>query len=178
VLSATARTDWSPSSPDWDQEPTWSAGLTLSWNLFDGGRASADIRIARANVQSSIAQRDALLVSLTSQLELSRGKAERLRRLLPVGATPRIAEVGSFVGGFLAAARERGWSAVGIDPGEEVGEFCREKGFAVLQTTAPEAPVEAPVAEEPEPEPKPEEPSQNGDGDWGYTPMSQWGIDE
>jgi len=87
--------------------------------------------------------RERLAALFDSQLELSRGKAERLRRLLPVGATPRIAEVGSFVGGFLAAARERGWSAVGIDPGEEVGEFCREKGFAVLQTTAPEAPVEA-----------------------------------
>jgi len=74
VLSASAQTAWSPSSPDWDQEPTWSAGLTLSWNLFDGGRAAADIRIARANVQSSIAQRDALLVSLTSQLDLSRSQ--------------------------------------------------------------------------------------------------------
>jgi outer membrane protein len=74
VLSATARTDWSPSSPDWDQEPTWSAGLTLSWNLFDGGRAAADIRIARADVQSAIAQRDALLVSLTSQLDSARSQ--------------------------------------------------------------------------------------------------------
>jgi hypothetical protein len=38
--------------------------------------------------------------------------------------------------------------------------------------------AEEPAADEPAPEPKPEEPSQNGDGDWGYTPMSQWGIDE
>jgi outer membrane protein len=74
TLSASARTDWSPSSPDWDQEPTWSAGLTLSWNLFDGGRASADIRIARANVTSSIAERDALLVSLTSELDSARSQ--------------------------------------------------------------------------------------------------------
>jgi hypothetical protein len=22
------------------------------------------------------------------------------------------------------------------------------------------------------------EPAENGDGDWGYTPMSQWGLDE
>jgi hypothetical protein len=55
----------------------------------------------------------------------------------------------------------------------------------VLETPVEEAPVEEaeappeePAAEEPAPEPKPEEPSQNGDGDWGYTPMSQWGIDE
>jgi ribonuclease G len=41
-----------------------------------------------------------------------------------------------------------------------------------------EAPVQEAAAEEPADEPEPEESSQNGDGDWGYTPMSQWGIDE
>jgi ribonuclease G len=44
------------------------------------------------------------------------------------------------------------------------------------------APAEHVVASEPEPEPEPERgdpaPSENGDGDWGYTPMSQWGLDE
>src|SRR5665213_268075 len=48
----------------------------------------------------------------------------------------------------------------------------------VEEAPAPEAPVQEAPAEEPAAEPKPEEPSQNGDGDWGYTPMSQWGIDE
>ena len=48
----------------------------------------------------------------------------------------------------------------------------------VEEAAAPEVPVEEPVAEEPHEDPKPEEASQNGDGDWGYTPMSQWGIDE
>jgi ribonuclease G len=47
----------------------------------------------------------------------------------------------------------------------------------VEEAAAPEAPIEKGAAES-TPEPKPEEPSQNGDGDWGYTPMSQWGIDE
>jgi outer membrane protein TolC len=74
VLSASASTQWSPGTGDWSPEPTRSAGLTLSWSLFDGGRASADARIARANVQSAQAQRDALLVSLTSQLDLSRSQ--------------------------------------------------------------------------------------------------------
>src|SRR5262245_10056096 len=87
--------------------------------------------------------RERLAALFDSPLELSRGKADRLRRLMPGSTTPRIVEIGSFVGGFLAAARERGWTAIGIDPGEEVAEFCREKGFAVLQTTAPAAPVEA-----------------------------------
>jgi ribonuclease G len=50
---------------------------------------------------------------------------------------------------------------------------------AVEDTAVEEAPEpEAPVDEAPAEEPKPEEPSQNGDGDWGYTPMSQWGLDE
>jgi hypothetical protein len=34
---------------------------------------------------------------------------------------------------------------------------------------APEPPIE------PEPEAEPEPPSENGDGEWTYTPMSQWG---
>jgi hypothetical protein len=35
------------------------------------------------------------------------------------------------------------------------------------------------VAVEDEPAPaEAEEPSQNGEPDWGYTPMSQWGLDE
>lgn len=74
TLSASASTSWGPDSNDWTPEPTWSAGLTLSWQLFDGGRAKADQRIARANVTGAQAQRDALLVSLTSQLELARSQ--------------------------------------------------------------------------------------------------------
>jgi outer membrane protein len=74
VLSATANTQWNPGTNDWSPEPSWSAGLTLSWNLFDGGRAAADARIARANVQGALAQRDALLVTLTSELDSARSQ--------------------------------------------------------------------------------------------------------
>jgi outer membrane protein len=74
VLSATAGTQWSPDTSDWTPEPSWNAGLTLSWQLFDGGRAAADARIARANVQGAVAQREALLIQLTSQLDLSRAQ--------------------------------------------------------------------------------------------------------
>jgi len=46
----------------------------------------------------------------------------------------------------------------------------------LIEPIEPEAEV---VEPEPEPEPEAEEaPSQNGDEDWGYTPMSQWGLDE
>jgi outer membrane protein len=74
VLSATAGTQWSPDTDDFSPQPTWNAGITLSWSLFDGGRSAADARVARANVTSATAQRDALLVSLTSQLDLSRAQ--------------------------------------------------------------------------------------------------------
>jgi outer membrane protein len=74
VLSATAQTQWSPGTGDWSPEPSWNAGLTLSWQLFDGGRSAADARVAHANLESVGAQRDALLVSLTSQLDSSRSQ--------------------------------------------------------------------------------------------------------
>jgi len=75
-LSATASTQWSPDTSDATPQPTWTAGVTLSWQLFDGGRASAQQRIARANLVGAQAQRDALLVSLTSQLELARSQID------------------------------------------------------------------------------------------------------
>lgn len=74
VLSANAQTQWSPGDGDWSPEPTWSAGLSLSWNLFDGGRSAANVRIASANVISAQASRDALLVSLTSELDAARSQ--------------------------------------------------------------------------------------------------------
>src|SRR5262249_44602897 len=74
VLSATAQTQWSPGSKDWTPEPTWSAQLTLTVPLFDGGKASADTRIASANKLSASANRDALLVTLTSQLDAARAQ--------------------------------------------------------------------------------------------------------
>jgi outer membrane protein len=74
VLSANAETQWSPASRNWSPQPTWSAGLSLSWALFDGGKSAADARVAGANLQSAIAQRDALLVTLTSQLDSARSQ--------------------------------------------------------------------------------------------------------
>lgn len=70
-----------------------------------------------------------------SQLELYRPKAGALARRLPRGRQPLIIEIGSFVGGFLAAARERGLRAVGIDPGREVTAFCERKGLEVVAPT-------------------------------------------
>lgn len=71
-----------------------------------------------------------------SQVELYRPKARRLARMLPAGA--RVVEVGSFVGGFLQAGRERGWEMLGVDPGREVDSFCAERGLRVFPGTLPE----------------------------------------
>lgn len=74
VLSATASAQWSPHTDNWSPDPTWAAGLTLSWAFFDGFRSRADVRVANANLQSAQASRDALLVSLTSALEAARAQ--------------------------------------------------------------------------------------------------------
>jgi outer membrane protein len=79
VLSASARTDWSPQTGDNIPQPAWSVGLSLSWLLYDGGRTSAEVRVARANRESALAQRDALLLSLTSELDSTRAQIEANR---------------------------------------------------------------------------------------------------
>ena len=74
VLSAQANTQWGPGTGDWKPDPSWTAALTLSWQLYDGGKSAADRRVAQAAVTGAIAQRDALLVSLTSELESARSR--------------------------------------------------------------------------------------------------------
>jgi len=79
TLSASAQAGWNPlfglgSYSTWDPQPSWAAGLTLSWQLWDGGKSRADVEVAEANVQVAAAQRDGLLVTLTSQLESSRAQ--------------------------------------------------------------------------------------------------------
>ncbi|HEU4685329.1 MAG TPA: class I SAM-dependent methyltransferase [Nitrospira sp.] len=54
-------------------------------------------------------------------------------------ARPRILEVGSFVGGFLAEGAARGWDMFGIDPGRDVTAFCRGQQLPVFQGTIEEA---------------------------------------
>jgi SAM-dependent methyltransferase len=56
-------------------------------------------------------------------------KEDDYRALLPPAA--RVVEVGSYAGGFLAAARQWGWSAIGTDIGAQTSRFCRTLGFDV-----------------------------------------------
>lgn len=74
TLSATAQTQWNPSTNDWAPQPSWIAGLTVSWQFLDGGRRAANRSVANASVASALAQRDALLISLQLQLESARAQ--------------------------------------------------------------------------------------------------------
>ena len=77
---------------------------------------------------------DAALESLhENQRRAYRTQARRLLRL--VGRRGAGLEVGSYVGGFLAAAREAGWRFEGLDINERTNRFARAKGFAVTAGT-------------------------------------------
>jgi hypothetical protein len=77
-----------------------------------------------------------LVEMLASQVALFRRKIPVLRGLL--GRPRRILEVGSFVGGFLDAAKTAGWDAVGIDPGRQLASWCRARGCRVFTGTLEE----------------------------------------
>lgn len=64
-----------------------------------------------------------------TQLPAVRTQARALRRLLGRGGTGL--EVGSYVGAFLAAAREEGFQFEGLDINAEVNKFTRAMGFIV-----------------------------------------------
>lgn len=72
TLSASAQTSWAPSSANWNPNPVWSANVSLAWKLWDGGQSAADVHVAHANLEAAAAQRDELLVTLTSALESAR----------------------------------------------------------------------------------------------------------
>jgi SAM-dependent methyltransferase len=70
-----------------------------------------------------------------SQVEAFRDKPAVLRSL---GAGGRVVEIGSFLGGFLEAARDAGWDAVGVDPSKQLAALCRARGLHVVEETLAE----------------------------------------
>jgi SAM-dependent methyltransferase len=78
-----------------------------------------------------------------NQHEWAGDKAAALAAWAQFRNNPVIVEVGSFVGGFLYAGRQRGWTMLGVDPGKEVTEFCRARGLPVFCGTLADAPVKA-----------------------------------
>ncbi|MGI9091622.1 MAG: class I SAM-dependent methyltransferase [Gemmatimonadaceae bacterium] len=60
-------------------------------------------------------------------------QAARLKQM--AGKSGRGLEVGSYVGGFLAAARDAGWTFDGVDVSQGASEFAARNGFAVTRGT-------------------------------------------
>ena len=73
--------------------------------------------------------RDALTALHVAQQASYRVQARRLTRYLARRGTGL--EVGSYVGAFLAAAREEGWTFEGLDVNPHMNSFARSLGFHV-----------------------------------------------
>jgi SAM-dependent methyltransferase len=96
--------------------------------------------ITQAYAQDQYGQ-ERLAALFATQAPWYRTKAHWVRRWLPTGAGVRVVEVGSFVGGFLAAGQHHGWQMLGVDPGAEVNAFCHQKGLPVFAGTLEEVPL-------------------------------------
>ena len=75
---------------------------------------------------------------LDAQKPAYRAQVQRLTRM--VGHVGNGLEVGSYVGGFLAAARELGWTMTGVDLNATANAFARAHGLAIQTGTLDDAP--------------------------------------
>ena len=82
-----------------------------------------------ATYRDAAASRGALLALHDAQRRTYRAQARRLHRVM--GRRGSGLEVGSYVGAFLAAARDARWSFEGLDINPAVNEFARSLGFTV-----------------------------------------------
>jgi SAM-dependent methyltransferase len=64
---------------------------------------------------------------LRAQIDAYRAKEQWLRPMLSTGAN--IVEVGSYVGGFLHVAHEWGWTATGVDIGDDTARFAAAHSY-------------------------------------------------
>ena len=104
-------------------------GLVSRWQIPDAAAM-------RETYAQDTYPEDRLVEMLAAQVSLFRRKVPVLRHLL--GRPRRILEIGSFVGGFLDVAHTVGWDAIGVDPGEQLVEWCRERGRRVYAGTLEE----------------------------------------
>jgi SAM-dependent methyltransferase len=79
---------------------------------------------------------DVLLALHQNQLATAHAQARTVRRTLGRGGSGL--EVGSYVGGFLAAARDVGLNVEGLDVNRHVADFARSLGFTVHDGTLAE----------------------------------------
>ena len=83
---------------------------------------------------------DVLTALFETQRDSYIGQTERLTGI--AGRPGRVLEVGSYVGGFLAAARDAGWRAEGVDVNPATNDFARGRGFLVHDGELTSAPVD------------------------------------
>ncbi len=86
-------------------------------------------RELRAAYTGEAMRRDVLESLFRNQRASYRAQVRRLTDVARRAGS--VLEVGSYVGGFLDAARAAGWHATGVDVNETVNRFAREKGFQV-----------------------------------------------
>ena len=72
---------------------------------------------------------DTLAALHDTQRDAARAQARRLTAV--AGRAGAVLEVGSYVGGFLSAARERGWRAEGVDVNAVASAHARGRGHVV-----------------------------------------------
>ncbi|HEX3581581.1 MAG TPA: class I SAM-dependent methyltransferase [Thermoanaerobaculia bacterium] len=70
---------------------------------------------------------------LRAQIDAYRAKGHWLRPMLPAGAN--VVEVGSYVGAFLHVAHEWGWTAMGVDVGEDTARFAAAHSYPTRQAS-------------------------------------------
>lgn len=72
--------------------------------------------------------------------------AAQARRLTDYAGGPgTVLEVGSYVGGFLAAARAEGWEALGVDLNRSAADYAAEQGFLIQVGELGAVPNETPL---------------------------------
>ena len=84
-----------------------------------------------ATYNDAILDEGVLQALFETQRETYRAQAERITAI--VGHAGRGLEVGSYVGGFLAAAHDIGWVFEGLDVNASALKFARKKGFPVTR---------------------------------------------
>ncbi len=87
--------------------------------------------------------REVLESLLSTQAEAYRAQAARLTEI--AGRRGRGLEVGSYVGGFLTAARDDGWTFEGVDVSGPASAFAMSKGFRVTQGEIQDVVAPAPL---------------------------------
>jgi SAM-dependent methyltransferase len=110
------------------QDPPWRLVRCAGCGLVYRNPAEKDETLLSTYRDAEPAD-DALAALHDVQRRTYRAQAKRLRSLMQGRGSGL--EVGSYVGAFLAAAREQRWSFEGLDINPTVNAFTRRRGFVV-----------------------------------------------